>query len=44
MNKIAKRTWFALALAGVLLLGLLLIVIRYMLYSPAICPDSRDLR
>lgn len=34
MNKIAKRTWFALALAGVLLLGLLLIVIRYMLYSP----------
>lgn len=34
MNKIAKRTWAALALAGVLLLGLLIIVVRYMVDSP----------
>lgn len=34
MNKIAKRAWFALALAGVLLGGLLTIIVRYMIYSP----------
>ncbi len=34
MNKIAKRAWFALALAAVLLGGLLTIIVRYMIYSP----------
>lgn len=34
MNKLAKRAWFALALAGVLLVGLLVIVVRYFKDSP----------
>ena len=34
MNKLAKRAWFALALAAVLLLGLIVIVIRYFIDSP----------
>ena len=34
MNKLAKRAWFALALAGVLLLGMGVIVVRYFIDSP----------
>lgn len=34
MNKLAKRAWLALALAGVLLTGLLVIVVRYFKDSP----------
>lgn len=34
MNKLAKRAWFALVLAGVLLVGLLVIVVRYFRDSP----------
>ena len=34
MNKLAKRAWFALVLAGVLLAGLLVIVVRYFKDSP----------
>lgn len=34
MNKLAKRAWFALALAGVLLVGLVVIVVRYFKDSP----------
>ena len=34
MNKLAKRAWFALVLAGVLLVGLLVIVVRYFKDSP----------
>lgn len=29
MNKLAKRAWFALALAGILSIGLLVIIVRY---------------
>ena len=34
MNKLAKCAWFALALAGVLLLGMGVIVVRYFIDSP----------
>lgn len=34
MNKIAKRAWFALVLAAVLLIGMVTIFIRYMISSP----------
>ena len=34
MNKLAKRAWFALALAGMLLLGMGVIVVRYFIDSP----------
>lgn len=34
MNRIAKRTWFALALAVALLAGMVTIAVRYMIESP----------
>ena len=34
MNKLAKRTWLALVLAGVLVLGLITILVRYLIDAP----------
>ncbi|MDR0890452.1 MAG: penicillin-binding protein [Oscillospiraceae bacterium] len=34
MNKLAKRAWFAMVLAGALLLGMAVVIVRYMVSAP----------